>query len=99
MKISYILIILLMCGCYSSLSNKGKVKNPPSISIVQIPDFEDVDENRDGNLSKKEFEAISSSVESSNYSVKGPILVMSIIAGATLIMCAASSFLKCNRSE
>ena len=99
MKTLYILIFLFMFGCYSPLANKSKIKNPPSVSVVHIPEFEDVDKNSDGNLSKKEFDQISATVESSNYSVKGPIIVMSIISIATLIMCAASSFLKCNKSE
>jgi hypothetical protein len=99
MKSIFIIIFLLISGCYSSLVNKGKVSNPPSVSMVHVPDFEDMDRNQDGNLSKKEFNEMSSYLESSSYSVEGPILVMCVISVSTLIMCVGSAWLKCNKAE
>ena len=96
-----ILLLLTLGACMSSpLINKKNTSNPVVVQNEDI-EFEDIDLNEDGNISRQEVKVFnkSSKTQSAAYETSAPIWVTVGIISLTLVMCLVSALIKCNKSE
>jgi len=81
-----------------SFINPAPASTPPAFSDVT---FEDIDLNEDGEITNTEVRNFSekAAIESSEPQVTAPIWATIGIVVLTLVMCALSAVIKCNKSE
>jgi len=98
MRLALLVFIVFSYGCVSS-----KVFDGGSNQVLQNYSeisFEDIDLNEDGNITSAEVSTFNkNSPRSSSTAVSAPIWTTIAIIALTLIMCAASALIRCNRSE
>tara|TARA_Y100000994_G_C15270827_1_gene266980 strand:+ start:29 stop:334 length:306 start_codon:yes stop_codon:yes gene_type:complete len=96
-----ILLLFTFGGCMSgSIINKKNDSNPIVIQKEDI-EFEDIDLNEDGDISRQEVKVFNKSnkTQSAAYETSAPIWVTVGIISLTLVMCLVSALIKCNKSE
>lgn len=91
MRILYITFCLLLIGCSTSMLRD--TTEPKAVNLnSKISDFQNIDQNNDGVVSKKEFEKVKTNQH--NYAYDEPITITLIICGITLLSCAFSGAFK-----
>lgn len=101
MKNFLTLFVLFFSGCVSTpLIDQKNSSNPITIERRDV-EFEDIDLDEDGNISRAEVEVFSQSAknQSSLYEQSAPIWITVGIISLTLLMCVSSALIKCNKSE
>lgn len=93
------ILILLLLALSSCISTKNKA-NPVMVKQEAVQ-FENIDLDSDGEISKKEIDVFNkfSLNKNSTYETKAPIWITVGIIFLTLLMCLVSSWVKCSKSE
>jgi len=91
MKILYILFVALLVSCSSTLLKKTSEQSQSLPTETHV--FKSADINKDGLISKKEFEKIDIS-KHNEYVYDEPITITLIICGITLVSCVMSGAFK-----
>ena len=98
MKLILLVFIAFSYGCISSRVFNGE-PNQALQNYSEIS-FDDIDLDEDGNITSTEVNAFNkNSTRSSSTVISAPIWTTIAIISLTLIMCAVSSVIRCNRSE
>ena len=101
MKKLLILFVLFFSGCVSTPLLNQKSSPNPIIVERQDVEFEDIDLDEDGDISRAEVKAFNQSAKSQSpvYEQSAPIWITVGIISLTLLMCISSALIKCNKSE
>jgi len=91
MRVSYIIFCLLLIGCSTGMLRNAS--EPKAVNLnSKTSEFQSIDQNNDGFVSKKEFEKVKTNQH--NYTYDEPITITLIICGITLLSCAFSGAFK-----
>lgn len=91
MKVIYVTFCLLLIGCSTSMMKNTKKSKAVNLNSY-ASEFQNIDEDNDGVVSKKEFEKLE--INEHNYAYDEPITITLIICGITLLSCAFSGAFK-----
>lgn len=92
-----LILILFFAGCVSMPKPKAIVSSP----VVEQITFDEIDLNEDGDITETEVKQFNKNISalSNQPQLSLPIWATAGIILLTLVMCAVSTFMRCNKSE